>query len=401
MPPALMVRERLLLWSLAAINFTHIVDFMVMMPLGPQLTKLFHLTDAQFGLLVSAYSLAAGVSGLLVSMVIDRFERKRALLIVYAGFAMATVACGLAPTYGALMAARVAAGLFGGVLGALVQTIVGDAVPFERRGQAMGVVMSAFSLSTVAGVPVSLWLASSWGWHMPFFVIGLVSMLVLIAAWRTVPAMRGHLTGVSVQRPISQLWLVLKEANHWRAFILSMLMLSGSFSIIPYITIYTTTNLGLTAQQVPYIYFAGGIATLFTAGLWGRLTDRWGKVQMFRWISLAAVVPMMALTHLQTGSLPVLLLVTTTFFVFVSGRMIPGMALMTAAPEPALRGSFMSINGALQSLAMGVSAWVGGLLISRSPSGLVEGYGRAGWFAFATTLVMVWWVGRLRLTYSK
>jgi predicted MFS family arabinose efflux permease len=396
-PSALLVRERLLLWSLASINFTHIVDFMVMMPLGPQLTQLFHLTDAQFGLLVSAYSLAAGLSGLLVSMVIDRFERKRAVLWVYAGFAVATLCCGLAPTYAALMGARVAAGVFGGVLGALVQTIVGDAVPFERRGQAMGLVMSAFSLSTVAGVPLSLWLASTWGWHMPFFAIALVSVGVWIAAWRSVPLLRTHMTGVSAQPPIEQLRRVLAVPNHWRAFALSMLMLSGSFSMIPYITIYTTSNLGLRADQVPLVYLAGGLATLFTARLWGRLTDRWGKVKMFRIISALAVLPMMALTHLPAVPLPVLLLVTTAFFVFVSGRMVPGMALLTAAPEPAMRGSFMSVNGALQSAAMGLSAWVGGLLISRSPDGLVQGYGRCGWLALVTTVLMLWWVGRLRL----
>jgi predicted MFS family arabinose efflux permease len=396
-PNALLVKERLLLWSLAAINFTHIVDFMVMMPLGPQLTKLFHLSDAQFGLLVSAYSLAAGLSGLLISMVIDRFERKRALLWVYGGFALATLACGLAPSYGALMAARVCAGVFGGVLGALVQTIVGDAVPFERRGQAMGQVMSAFSLATVAGVPLSLWMAGTWGWHMPFFAIAAVSGLVMLLAWRSVPPLRGHLTGVSAQPPLAQLRRVLAEPNHWRAFVLSMLMLSGSFCIIPYITIYTTTNVGLRQEQVPYVYLAGGLATLFTARLWGKLTDRWGKVPMFRLISLAAVVPMLALTHLPVVPLPVLLVVTTAFFVFVSGRMVPGMALLTAAPEPSMRGSFMSVNGALQSAAMGVSAWVGGLMISRSPDGLVQGYGRAGWLAMLSTLMIVWLVGRLRL----
>jgi predicted MFS family arabinose efflux permease len=392
-----MVRERLLLWSLASVNFTHIVDFMVMMPLGPQLTRLFHLTDAQFGLLVSAYSLAAGLSGLLVSMVIDRFERKKALLAVYAGFALATLACGLAPSYLALLSARIAAGIFGGVLGALVQTIVGDAVPFERRGQAMGLVMSAFSLSTVAGVPLSLWLASRYGWHMPFFAIAAVSVVILIAAWRSVPVLRGHMTGVSAQPPMKQLKMVLSEPNHWRAFALSMLMLSGSFSIIPYITIYTTTNVGLTADQVPLVYLFGGVATLFTARLWGKLTDRWGKVPMFRIISLAAVLPMMALTHLPVVPVPVLIIVTTAFFVFVSGRMVPGMALMTAASAPAMRGSFMSVNGALQSAAMGVSAWLGGLMISRSPDGLVQGYGYTGWFALVSTLIMVWWVGHLRL----
>jgi predicted MFS family arabinose efflux permease len=395
--PPLMLRERLLLWCLAAVNFTHIVDFMVMMPLGPQLTTLFHLTDAQFGLLVSAYSLAAGVSGLMASMVIDRFERKRALLTMYAGFALATLACGMAGSYASLMAARVAAGVFGGVLGALVQTIVGDAVPFERRGQAMGVVMSAFSLSTVAGVPLSLWMASRWGWHTPFFAIAVVSLLILLGAWRWVPLLRGHLSGVSAQPPILQLRLVLGEVNHWRAFTLSMLTLVGSFSIIPYITIYTTSNAGLHQDQVPYVYLAGGLATLFTSRLWGVLSDRWGKVLTFRVVSALAVLPMMALTHLPVVPVPLLLVVTTAFFVFVSGRMVPGMALLTAAPQPALRGSFMSVNGALQSAAMGLAAWLGGVMISRTPDGLVEGYGRAGWFAFASTVLMLWWVGRLRL----
>jgi predicted MFS family arabinose efflux permease len=396
-PAHLLIRERLLLWSLAAVNFTHIVDFMVMMPLGPQLTQLFHLTDAQFGLLVSAYSLAAGVSGLLVSTVIDRFERKRALLWVYAGFALATLACGLAGSYAALLLARVAAGVFGGVLGALVQTIVGDCVPFERRGQAMGLVMSAFSLSTVAGVPLSLWMASHWGWHMPFFAIAAASLIVWIGAWRSVPVLRTHMTGISAQPPVTQLLRVLADVNHWRAFTLSALMLFGSFSIIPYITIYTTTNVGLHPDQVPLIYLAGGVATLFTARLWGRLSDRWGKVPMFRFIGLVAVLPMMALTHLPVVPLPVLLLVTTSFFVFVSGRMVPGMALLTAAPAPAMRGSFMSVNGALQSAAMGLAAWVGGLMISRTPDGLVQGYGRTGWLALLTTVLTVWWVGRLRL----
>ncbi len=393
-------RERWLLWSLAAVQFTHIVDFMVMMPLGPQLTRLFSLTDAQFGLLVSAYSLAAGVSGLLASLVIDRFERKRALLALYACFALATLACGLAPTYAALMAARVAAGVFGGVLGALVQTIVGDAIAYERRGRAMGVVMSAFSMSTVAGVPASLWLASVGGWHWPFLAIALVSLPLWIMAWRVVPELSGHLAGAASGSSVNQLRRVLADVNHWRAFGLSVLMVLGSFSIIPYITIYTTTNLGLRANQVPLMYLVGGLATFFSARWWGVLADRFGKVGVFRAVSVLAVLPMMALTHLPTAPVWVLIVVTTAFFVFVSGRMVPGMALLTAAPPPAMRGAFMSVNGALQSGAMGLAAWLGGAMISRTPDGLVQGYGRSGWLALCTTVLMVWWVGRLQLHKS-
>lgn len=395
--PRTLQKERWLLWSLSAVQFTHIVDFMVMMPLGPQLTHLFALSDAQFGLLVSAYSLAAGVSGLLASLVIDRFERKRALLTLYAGFAVATLACGLAPTYGSLMSARIAAGVFGGVLGALVQTIVGDAIAFERRGRAMGVVMASFSLATVAGVPASLWLASRVGWHGPFVAIALVCVPVWLVAWRVVPSLHGHLAGAAAGSSFNQLRRVLADVNHWRAFGLSALMVLGSFSIIPYITIYTTTNLGLTQEQVPLIYLVGGVATLFTARLWGQLADRHGKVLVFRVISVVAVVPMLILTHMPAAPVAVLIVVTTAFFIFVSGRMVPGMALLTAAPPPAMRGAFMSVNGALQSGAMGLAAWLGGALISRTPDGLVQGYGRTGWLALASTIVMIWWVGQLRL----
>lgn len=389
-------QERLLLWSLAAIQFTHIVDFMVMMPLGPQLTRLFSLTDAQFGVLVSAYSLAAGASGLMASLFIDRFDRLRALLVLYAGFTLATLACGLAPTYLSLMLARVAAGVFGGVLGALVQTIVGDTIPFERRGAAMGIIMSAFSLSTVVGVPASLWVAAHWGWHAPFMLIALVSALVWLMVWRTVPTLPGHVVNAS-QNTWQRLHAVIGDLNHWRAFGLSALMVMGSFSIIPYITIYTTTNLGLTQDQVPLIYLVGGIATFFTARLWGRLSDRWGKVNTFRALCVVAVLPMLGLTHLDSPSLWLILLASTGFFVFVSGRMVPGMALLTAAPAPALRGGFMSVNSALQSAAMGLAAWIGGALISRAPDGHVVGYERTGWLALATTVALVWGVGRVRL----
>jgi len=388
--------ERWLLLTLAAVNFTHILDFMIMMPLGPQFTALFGISDAKFGLLVSAYTLAAGASGLLATLYIDRFERKTLLLSLYAAFALATLACGLAPGFASLMAARIAAGAFGGVMGALVQTIVGDAIPFERRGRAMGIVMGAFSLSTVAGVPASLLLANALGWHAPFIVIAALCAIVGAVGLRALPRLDGHLQAVRPS-PLHSLAAVLRDANHWRAFGFTMLVMSAGFSIIPYITIYTTTNLGMSAAQVPLIYLAGGVTTLFTAQLWGQLSDRWGKVPTFRLVALASMLPMLALTHLPTVPLWVLVTVTTLFFVFVSGRMVPSMAIVTATTQPALRGTFMSLNSAMQSAAMGAAAFVGGLLIGRDALGHVTGYASTGWLSAALTLAAVAWVGQLRL----
>jgi len=389
--------ERWLLLTLGAINFTHILDFMIMMPLGPQFTALFGISDAKFGLLVSAYTLAAGASGLVATTYIDRFERKSLLLALYAAFGLATLACGLAPTFGSLMAARIAAGVFGGVMGALVQTIVGDAIPFERRGRAMGVVMGSFSIATVAGVPASLLLANTLGWHAPFFAIAGLCLAVGAVGLRALPRLAGHLHAGQRASPLHSLRAVLRDANHWRAFGFTMLVMSAGFSIIPYITIYATANVGVSAQQVPLIYLAGGVTTLFTAQLWGRLSDRWGKVPTFRLLALASMVPMLALTNLPAVPLWALVSVTTLFFIFVSGRMVPSMAIVTSATQPALRGTFMSLNSAMQSAAMGAAAFVGGLLIDRDGAGHVTGYPGAGWLSVVLTLAAVAWVGQLKL----
>lgn len=388
-------RERLLLWMLASVQFTHIVDFMVMMPLGPRFTEAFSISDAQFGLLVSAYTLAAGASGLAASLFIDRYDRKRALLVLYGAFALATLACGLAPSYPAMLSARVAAGLFGGIIGALVQTIVADAVPYERRGRAMGIVMSAFSLATVAGVPASLWLASLFDWHAPFIALAIVSALILAGVSSSLPTMRAHLAAPGQHRSAHTLMQVLQQPQHWRAFALSALVLAGSFSIIPYITIYLTSNVGLTLQQVPLIYLVGGVATFFSARLWGWMADRYGKVFTFRCVAILAVLPMLALTHLPPGPVLLTLTVTSAFFVFVSGRMVPAMAIIASTAQPQWRGSFMSLNGAVQSAAMGVASFVGGLLISRDAAGRVLGYGYAGWLSVVCTALALVAVSKL------
>jgi predicted MFS family arabinose efflux permease len=389
-------RELWLLITRAGIQFTHILDFMIMMPLGPQFTALFGISDAQFGLLVSAYTLAAGASGLLASTYIDRFGRKRLLLVLYTLFALATLACGLAPGYAFLMAARIAAGVFGGVLSALCQTIVGDVIPFERRGRAMGIVMTAFSVSTVAGVPLGLFLAAHFSWHAPFFGIAAICAVFAVFAAATLPVLSAHLGGPrrSLMGGVAQ---VLADRNHLKAFAFSALVMSAGFTVIPYITIYAQSNAGLRADQIPYLYLCGGVATLFTARLFGRLTDQLGKVVMFRRLALAATVPMVAVTVVGGAPLWAVVVASTAFFVCVSGRMIPGMAIVTSAAQPQLRGTFMTLNASVQSAAMGVAAFVGGLIISRDAQGLVQGYWIAALVGVAASLATAWLAPRLHL----
>ena len=390
-------RERWLLFTLAGIQFTHILDFMIMMPLGPQFTALFGISNAQFGLLVSAYTLSAGFSGLMAATYIDRFGRKQLLLGMYSLFGLATLACALAPDYAWLMVARVAAGLFGGVLSALSQTIVADVIPFERRGRAMSVVMTSFSVSTVAGVPLGLFLAAHFNWHAPFVGIAALVGLLSLAAWQTLPRLDAHLhhpERVSVWRGIGQ---VVAEPNHLKAFAVSGLMMFAAFTVIPYITIYLQSNAGMKTEEVPWIYLCGGVATLLSARYFGRLTDRVGKVQMFQRLALAVTVPLMATTLSQGLPLWGLLAISTLFFTVMSGRMIPGMAMISSAALPRLRGTFMTLNAAVQSASMGLAALVAGLIIGRDTQGQLTGYWMAGLLGVVASLLSVWLAGHLRL----
>ncbi len=389
-------RELWLLATLAGIQFTHIVDFMVMMPLGPQFTQLFRISDAQFGLLVSAYTFAAGASGLLASLYIDRFGRKKLLLSLYVLFGLATLACGLAPTYDSLMAARIAAGAFGGVLSALSQTIVADVIPFERRGRAMALVMSSFSAATVAGVPLSLFLAAQWGWHAPFIAIAAVSGVLAAGAAFTMPPLKEHLARAP-SSALANIGLVLQDRNHQKAFVFTALLMGAGFAVIPYITIYTTVNGGLTAQQIPYIYLCGGTATLLTARWVGRMTDQLGKQTTFRRLVLVGMLPMFLMTVSAPLGVWGMLAVSTTFFICMGGRMIPGMAIIGAAGNPQLRGTFMAINSSVQSAAMGVAAFVGGLVISRDANGLLQHYWGNALLGMAATVLSIWLVGKLSL----
>lgn len=394
-------REFWLLLTLAGIQFTHILDFMIMMPLGPQFTRIFSITDAQFGLLVSAYTLAAGASGLLAATYLDKFDRKKLLLTLYILFGLATMACGLAPTYYTLMLARVLAGTFGGVLSALSQTIVADVVPFERRGRAMGIVMTSFSVSTVAGVPLGLFLAAHFSWHAPFFGIAALVGVLAAGAFITLPPLTDHLETEfkpSAWRGIGQ---VLADPNHLKAFAFSGLLMFAGFTVIPFITIYLQANVGWRTDQVPYVYLCGGLVTLVTARMIGILSDRKGKVFMFRLMAVLVIIPMVASTLTEGWPMWAVLLVSTAFFACMSGRMIPGMAIITSAANPQLRGTFMALNSAVQSAAMGTAAFIGGLIISRDAQNLVQHYWIAALVGASASVAAIFVVGKLKLYQSN
>jgi predicted MFS family arabinose efflux permease len=240
-------------------------------------------------------------------------------------------------------------------------------------------------------------LASRWGWQMPFISIALLSSVLAVAAAWTMPPLRDHLGGPerpSVWQGIAQ---VLKDRNHLNALGFSALMMFTGFTIIPYFTIYLEANVGLVSQQIPYVYLCGGIATLFTARLIGRLADRLGKARVFRWLAVGLIVPMLLMSSMRPMHIGWVLVVSTLLFVFLSGRMIPGMALLTGAANPALRGTFMAFNSAVQSAAMGTASIVGGLVIGRDAAGQMTFYWAAALVGATASLLSLWFLRRLKV----
>ena len=390
-------RENYLLLTLAGIQFCHVLDFMIMMPLGPMLMAEFGINTHEFGLLVASYSFSAALSGLLAATFVDRFERKRLLLIVFALFGLATLSCGLSPGYATLLVARGLAGAFGGVMGAQVQTMVGDVIPFARRARAGSVVAAAFSLSTVAGVPLSLWLANYFQWRAPFFLIALLVCLFLFIGLKVLPELRLHISAKKQLHPFAALYTVLQDRNHLRALLFSALIIFSGFTVIPYITLYAVGNLGIALHDIPYIYLFGGAATLFSARRIGHWADLRGKVAIYRLVGIAALLPLLVVTHISAVPLWLWLCCTTAFFVLVSGRMIPAMAIITSAAQPRLRGTFMSLNATVQSFSMGLATTLAGFIITQDATGKITGYATVGYVAMAANLLAIWFVHRIAL----
>jgi predicted MFS family arabinose efflux permease len=396
-PQGLARRELLLLILLAAVQFTHIVDFMIMMPLGPQFMRILAIDPQYFALLVSAYTFAAAASGFVAAFWIDRFDHKRALLALYAGFIVATALCGLAPNYALLLGARIVAGAFGGVMGGLIFAIVADLVPFSRRASATAVVAAAFSLAAVVGIPVSLWIAAHYTWRMPFFALACLSAVVGVVAGRLLPPLTAHLSHSVRRHPLEQLRAIFGVPNHLRAFFFMIVLMFAGFTVIPFIAPYNVANVGIAEIDLPIIYFAGGLATLVSSQVIGRLADRYGKKRVFAIVGVASIAPILITTHLPPVPLPIVVACAVLFFVLVTGRFGPGMTLVTGSVEPRLRGSFMSFNASVQQLGSGLAALTSGVIIGRAPDGSLTHYGAVGWLAAACTLLAIWLASRIRI----
>lgn len=385
--------ERVILLVLAAALFTHIMDFMIIMPLGPVLMRIFDIDSQQFSFIVSSYSFSAFAAGLLGAFYIDRFDRKKAFLVSYGGFLIGTLLCGLAPGYEFLLIARSFTGFFGGIVGALVLSIVSDLIPLERRAAGIGFVMAAFSVASVFGVPFGLFLSTQFSWNMPFlFIVGL-GMIIFTLTVFSVPVMRSHLAESLKSRPWANIKKVIMRRNPQYGLLFTATLMLGHFTIIPFIAAYMVGNVGFTESQLTYIYLVGGSLTIFSSPLIGKLADKYGRLLIFTIFGILVLIPVLWITHMPPSPLWVALIATGLFFVFANGRMVPSTTMVTSVIKPENRGTFLSLRSSVQQLFAGFAAIIGGLLVSETESTIHEGakaitnYQHAGYFAVAFSII--------------
>lgn len=379
----------LLLLLLASVQFTHILDFMIMMPLGPQYMDQFKISPREFGLLISAYAFSAALAGLTGALLIDRFDRKHALLFLAWGFTAGTALCAVAAGYQVLLVGRCIAGFFGGMLGALVLAIVGDAFHELRRGLATGVIMSAFSVATIAGVPSGLFLADWFGIRAPFAALAILAAMMTLMASLVFPPMRRHL---AQHHPVSSTptWKLLLHPAHLWAYLLMIGLVLSMFTLVPFLATYLVANVGLTPTGLKLMYLFGGLSTLISLSVVGHLADRWGKLLVFRIMAVLTIVAILLITNMSPMPLVFVILITSFMMVVTSGRMVPAMAMITSSAQPVYRGRFMSVVSSVQQAASGLASLVAGFILSRpDPNGPIEGFPLVGILGSIATIICI------------
>jgi predicted MFS family arabinose efflux permease len=350
---------------LALTQFTVVLDFMVMSPLGDMLMKSMSLTTKQFGFAVSGYAFSAGLSGLLTAGFADRFDRKKLLLFFYVGFIAGTLFCGLANSYLMLIAARIITGLFGGVIGSISMAIVADLFPLHQRGRAMGFMQMGFGASQVLGIPISLYIANHWGWQSPFLmIVGLATIIWLLIMLKLQPIIK-HLELKTEKTAFKHLWHTIRQRRYRIGFLMTALLSLGGFMMMPWGSAFAVNNLHVSYDQLPVLFMASGIAALIIMPMVGRLSDKIDKVKIF----IVAAVLMMVVVVIYTNlpPIPFVLIMTMNILMMIGimSRIVPAMALVSALPKMQDRGAFMSINASLQQIAGGIAAGAGGLIVAQ------------------------------------
>ena len=390
--------EKFVIAILAILQFTVIVDFMVLSPLGAILMPGMGISTAQFGLVVSAYAVSAGISGLAAAGFADRFDRKRMLLFFYVGFVLGTLFCGIAGSYAFLLFARIVTGVFGGVLGSISFAIITDTFRMEVRGRVMGCVQIAFSASQVLGIPIGLFLATSFDWHAPFLMIAAIAVPVGAVIFLKLKPVTGHLTGRQDRSAFVHLWQTASNPLYLRGFMATMLLATGGFMIMPFSSAFLVNNILIPETQLSVIFFATGLCSLVSGPMLGRLSDSFGTYRLFVAGSALSMVMVFVYTHLGPHPLWVIILTNIILWVGISSRMISSSALTSGVPDRQDRGAYMGINSSIQQFSGGVASFVAGLIVYQpSKTAPLQHFDTVGYVTICTmllTMIMMFFIDR-------
>ncbi len=387
--------EKFLLAVLAFLQFTIVLDFMIISPLGAMVMPALSISPQQFGLVVSSYAFSAGASGFLAAGFADRFDRKRILLFFYVGFILGTLVCGLAQDFPILLAGRVVTGIFGGVIGSVVMAITTDLFPMEMRGRVMGIIQTAFAASQVLGIPMGLYLSTWWDWHAPFIMIVTIGSLVgVVIAWRMRPVDK-HLALKQEHSPFAHLLATLTEPKHLLAFCTVALLATGGYMLMPFGSAYTVNNLKIDMAHLPTIYLVSGIATIFIGPLVGRASDRFGKFMVFAFGTSLSIIMVLYYTNLGPTPLAEVIVINVLLFIGIFSRIIPSQALMSAIPDVTKRGAFNAISSSLQQVSGGVAAVIAGGLVVQGADGQLENFPRLGYVVVCASLITLFFMYRI------
>ncbi len=379
--------QKFVIFLLAITQFTVVLDFMVMSPLGDIMKKTLNISTKQFGIAVSAYAFSAGISGILTAGFADKFDRKKLLLFFYIGFAIGTLFCAIAPNYHLLLAARIVTGLFGGVIGSIAMAIVADLFSLQQRGKVMGFVQMGFGASQVLGIPIGLLIANQWGWHIPFYWIAILSLLIAFTLFLKLQPITEHLKLQKTNSAFAHLINTLKQKKYQLGFLTTAILSIGGFMMMPFGSVFAINNLKITQHQLPILFMVTGIATLIIMPIIGKFSDKISKFKLFTIGTLIAIVLINIYCNYSETKFPIVLVSNVLMMVFIMSRMIPSQALMSALPSPADRGAFMSINSSLQQVAGGFAAMLAGfIIIQKDQYAPIQHY---NWLAIIASIMML------------
>ncbi|MFH6967570.1 MFS transporter [Flavobacterium sp. FlaQc-28] len=395
--------QKLVIFLLALTQFTVVLDFMVMSPLGDIMMKTLKITASQFGIAVSAYAFSAGISGLFTAGFADKFDRKKLLLFFYVGFTIGTVFCAIAPSFILLVAARIFTGIFGGVIGSISMAIVADLFSLKQRGKVMGFIQMGFGVSQVLGIPIGLYIANAWGWHVPFLWIAAMAAIITLVLFFKLQPIIEHLSLKQEKTPIQHLWHTISKPHYQVGFLSTALLSIGGFMMMPFGSAFAINNLKVTNDELPLLFMITGVATLITMPIAGKLSDKFSKFKLFAFATLFAIIVMNVYAHFAATPFWIVLVTNILMMMAIMSRMVPSTTLTSAIPEPQDRGAFMSINSSLQQMAGGFGAMIAGLIIVQKDNyAPLEHYDTLAMVASVIMLISIYLVSRVsKIVYKK